>query len=39
MRDPGLLRDVAHARGVVALAREDANGSLEDQPPLLLLRG
>jgi hypothetical protein len=38
MRDPGLLGDVAHAGGVVALAREDADGGVEDDAPLLLLR-
>src|SRR2546421_11339079 len=34
--DTGLLRDVADARVVVALAREDAHGGVEDQPSLVL---
>ena len=36
VRDARLLGDVADARGVVALAREDADGRVEDQPALLL---
>ena len=35
--DPGLARNVGHARVVVALAGEDPHGGVEDQPALLLL--
>ncbi len=38
VRDARLLRDVADARGVEAVAREDAHGRVEDLPALLLLR-
>ncbi len=37
VRDACLLGDVAHAAAVVALAGEDADGGVEDQPALLLL--
>jgi hypothetical protein len=33
--DPCLLRDVADARGVVALAREHADGRVEQLLPLV----
>ena len=33
--DAGLVGDVAHAAGVEALAREHANGGVEDHPPLV----
>jgi hypothetical protein len=39
VRDAGLLGDVADARGVVALAGEDPDGRVEQEPSLLLLRG
>src|SRR5207237_10338612 len=35
--DAGLLRDVADAGRVVALAREHAHGCIEEQPALVLL--
>ena len=38
VRDARLLGDVADAARVVAAAREDADGGVEDLPPLLLLR-
>ena len=34
-----LFRDVADSGRVVALAREDANGCIEDEPALVLLPG
>ena len=34
VRDARLLGDVADARGVVAVAGEDAHGRVEDQAPL-----
>jgi alpha-methylacyl-CoA racemase len=37
--DPGLLRDVADARGVESLAREDADGRVEDHTTLLFGTG
>ena len=37
VRDTRFLGDVADAAGVVALAREDAHGRVEDEPPLVLL--
>ena len=37
--DARLLGDVADARGVVALAREDADGRLDDEAALLLAPG
>ena len=39
VRDARLLGDVADAGGVVAVAREDAHGRVEDEAPLLLARG
>ena len=36
--DAGLLRDVADARGLVALRREDAHGRVEDLPLLVPAR-
>jgi len=36
--DAGLLGDVADPARVVALAGEDTDGGVENQPPLLLLR-
>ena len=36
VRHARLLRDVPHPRGVEAAAGEDANGGVEDLPPLLL---
>ena len=39
VRDAGLLGDVADARGVVAVAGEDADGGVDDEAPLLLARG
>ena len=36
VRDARLLGDVADARGVVAVAGEDADGGVEDQAALLL---
>ena len=39
VRDAGLLGDVADARGVVAVAGEDADGGVDDQAPLLLAPG
>src|SRR5207237_4062987 len=38
VRHARLLGDVAHAARMEALAREDANGGVADQPALLLLR-
>ena len=37
VRDTGFLGDVADPAGVVALARKDAHGSVEDEPTLVLL--
>jgi hypothetical protein len=34
VRDPRFFRDVADARGVVALGREDAHGCVEDDAAL-----
>ena len=39
VRDACLLRDVADAGGVVAVAREDAHGGVEDEAALLLAPG
>ena len=39
VRDACLLGDVADARGVVAVAGEDAHGRVEDEAALLLARG
>jgi len=39
VRDASLLRDVPHARGVIAVAREHADGSVEDEAALLLAPG
>ena len=39
VRDPSLLGDVTDARGVVAVAGEDANGGIDDEATLLLARG
>src|SRR4051812_10625890 len=38
VRDARLLGDVAHTGGVVAVPREDADGSVDDQATLLLAR-
>jgi hypothetical protein len=37
VRDAGLLRDIADTARVVALARENAHGRVEDESPLVLL--
>ncbi len=39
VRDTGFLRDVADARGVVAVAGEDAHGGVDDEASLLLTGG
>ena len=39
VRDACLLRDVADAGGVVAVAREHAHGGVEDEAALLLAPG
>ena len=39
VRDPGLLGDVADARGVEAVSGEDANRGVEDPATLLLGAG
>jgi hypothetical protein len=35
VRDSRLLGDVTDPRGVIALAREDADGRVEDEPALV----
>ena len=39
VRDAGLLRDVADAGGVVAVACENAHGCVEDEAALLFAPG
>ena len=39
VRDACLLRDIAHAGGVVAVACEDAHGCVEDEAALLFAPG